>query len=271
MIEKKKTVKIGSSTVINESKKPITIRSKKNSKFLIQKKKPVYQWTSPKKDKKCDLMKRCRLDDYISPKKLSIKTQSCKVCDDVKSRSSSRSISPEKNGQNNCSFLKRLSTSMSPVSLNRSQDYDPNSTYTMPNRSRSHESYLVTRENELLPIDENDLILKKEILIKKLIDTESFSSDIVRILELVKEYISNSSAGLDLKTVYDYLNKDIKNLYKLIDLFHLTHIDVRNIISEFLNPNTLSMLRHVKENRDILSKNENLKKENQVIFKLIKK
>lgn len=213
-------------------------------------------------------MKRCRLDDYISPKKLSSVTKSCQVCDDVKSRSISRSISPEKKSQNDCSFLKRLSSSMSPVSLNRSQEHDPDSTYTMPNRSRSHESYLKTRENELLSIDENDLILKKELLVKKLIDSESFSSDIARVLELIREYISNTDTGLDLKSVNDYLNKDIKNLYKLIDLFHLTHIDVRNIISEFLNPNTLSMIRHVKENGDILDKNEKLKNENQVNFKL---
>lgn len=211
-------------------------------------------------------MKRCRLDDYISPIKQPIERKSCDVCDDVNSRSSSRSNSPEKFAKNNCSFLKRLSSSMSPVSLNRSQEFDPNSTYTMPNRSRSHESYLVSRENDPFLIDENDLILKKEFLVKKLIDSESFSSDIVRILELIREYISNCDKNLNLNIVYDYLNKDIKSLYQLIDLFHLTHKDVRSIISEFLNPNTLSMLKNVKENGDILNKNEKLKKENQVNF-----
>ncbi|RNA06057.1 outer dense fiber 2-like [Brachionus plicatilis] len=249
LIERKKKVKIGPSTT--------------------QKKKPVYQWTSPKKENKCDLMKRCRLDDYISPIKQHIDEPSCEVCVDVKSRSRSRSSSPEKNGQANCSFLRRLSSSTSPVSFSRSQEFDPNSTYTMPNRSKSHESYLTNRENDLLPIDENDLILKKEFLVKKLIDSESFSSDIVRVLELIREYISNCDKGLDLKTVYGYLNKDIKSLFQLIDLFHLTHRDVRSIISEFLSPETLSVLRQVKENGDILNKSEKLKLENEKFRKII--
>ncbi|CAF0887111.1 unnamed protein product [Brachionus calyciflorus] len=273
LAEKKKKVQIGPSIIINESKKIKPNRIiKKNPKISSPKRKPAFQWTTPKQNKKCDLNKTCRLGDFIKPVKANIDKATCEVCVEPKSRSSSRSCSPSpiKLNQNNCSFLKRLSSSVSPVSLNRSQEIDPNSTYSIPSRSRSHESYLNNKENELLPLDENDLILKKEFLIKNLINTESFASDITKVLELIHEYMnSNYDTGLDLKTVFTYLSKDITSLHQLIDLFHLTHKDLRSIINEFLNSNTLSMLRHVKENESILKKLECLKQENSKFKQLV--
>lgn len=306
----KKKVKIGPSTYIkNEdltlnkrkivsNKKRTSINTKSRSLSPKNKTSNSLHWCPPpaksskslKSPSQVDLMKTCRLNDFdtkmpinISP----IKIPTCEVCTETRSRSRSKSplvsdrLSSDRsnlntNNNNNTSFTKRSCSSLSPVALNRSFEFiDQNATYTMTPRSRSHESILKCPNDEqpIKVVNDSELEMKRDFLINKLLDSESFASEILAQLSELKDFLKYetldpSNVLHNSIAILKRFDKDRNNLFQLIDLFHLTNNDLKSVIYELTSTKGLSYLRNLQENKFLVKQINHLETENNVFFYL---
>lgn len=153
--------------------------------------------------------------------------------------------------------------------LNRST-MDQNGTYSIPARTKSHDSSL--RSKDLVPTCSIDPYQMTDVLINRLVDTESCSNEIAKHLGGLREFLLCELNMGPCELVHHApfivkrLDYDRCELLKRLELFELVNHDLRAVIYDLIDYKSAGNQRSLEENGNLIRHIQALEAENNVRF-----
>lgn len=230
----------------------------------------------------------CRLGDYedLIPVKETSNVAACSVC-------KPRSLSPFPATVIQHHHHRQLNTSLPStipqVSPSRSNNAPMSQSPTRrraslsppPRRSRSWDQSISTaaainqspraasagRKSHVKTTGEADFLTpKREFLVEKLVETESYAGEIAKHLAYLRDHLNVQSHDLIAHAPYvvDQLENDRNRLIDLIDLFNQAGDDLKSAVYDWAHPKTMDFLRQQQENDFLVKQLDTLEMENNV-------
>lgn len=115
---------------------------------------------------------------------------------------------------------------------------------------------------------EDFLAPKREFLVEKLVETQSYAEEIAKHLAYLRDHLNVKSNDLVAHAPYvmNQLENDRNRLIDLIDLFNQAGGDLKAAVYDWVHPKTMDYLRQQQENDFLVKQLDAVEMENNVLL-----